>query len=53
VLTLSVILTTFVTSDGRSHWLTGVMLIVTYTLIGVAYLLLPYDTTPDTAAAGP
>ena len=53
VLTLSVILTTFVTSDGRSHWLTGVMLIVTYFLIGVAYLLLPYDTTPDTAAAGP
>ena len=53
VLTLSVILTTFVTSDGFSHWLTGMMLITTYILIGIAYFMLPYDSTPDTAAARP
>ncbi|KAI8112154.1 hypothetical protein M9434_003478 [Picochlorum sp. BPE23] len=39
ILTLSVVLAYFVTSDGKSNWLLGLQLILTYTLISFVYLL--------------
>lgn len=40
VLTLSVIHAFFVSSDGNSNWLLGVLLIATYVLIALMYLFL-------------
>lgn len=40
VLTLAVIHTFFVSSDGNSNWLLGVLLVATYILIGLLYLFL-------------
>lgn len=40
VLTLSVIHAFFVSSDGNSNWLLGVLLIATYVLIALLYLFL-------------
>ena len=37
VVCISVVLAAFITMDGQSHWFTGLMLIATYVLIGVAY----------------
>ena len=39
MLTVSVILAYFVTSDGSSNWMLGLQLVVTYVLIGAVYLL--------------
>lgn len=39
ILTLSVMLTYFVTSDGKSNWLLGLQLLLTYVLISCVYLL--------------
>lgn len=39
MLTLSVVLTYFVSSDGLSNWLLGLQLVLTYVLIGSVYLL--------------
>jgi Ca2+:H+ antiporter len=38
VLMLSVIHANFVTSDARSHWLSGVVLVAAYVVIAVVYL---------------
>lgn len=38
ILTLSVVLAYFVTSDGKSNWLLGLQLMLTYTLISFVYL---------------
>lgn len=40
VLTLAVIHAFFVSSDGNSNWLLGVLLVATYILIGLLYLFL-------------
>jgi Ca2+:H+ antiporter len=39
MLTVSVILAYFVSSDGSSNWLLGLQLVLTYVLIGLVYLL--------------
>ena len=39
MMTVSVILAYFVSSDGFSNWLLGLQLVVTYVLIGLVYLL--------------
>ena len=39
ILTLSVVLGFFVSSDGKSNWLLGLQLILTYLLISGVYLL--------------
>lgn len=38
VVTLSVIIANFCSSEGRSNWLTGLLLLVTYLLIATTYL---------------
>ena len=40
VLTLAVIHAFFVSSDGNSNWLLGVLLVATYTLVALLYLFL-------------
>lgn len=39
MLTMSVILAYFVSSDGTSNWLLGLQLVATYCLIGLVFLL--------------
>jgi Ca2+:H+ antiporter len=39
MLTVSVIMAYFVSSDGHSNWLLGVQLISTYVLIGFVFML--------------
>ncbi|BDA44139.1 Ca(2+)/H(+) antiporter [Coccomyxa sp. Obi] len=47
VLTLSVIHTYFVSSDGNSNWLMGVQLISTYILIALLYLFMRDEEKPS------
>ena len=48
MMTVSVILAYFVSSDGSSNWLLGLQLVVTYVLIGSVYLLEKESAGPDT-----
>ncbi|KAK9915517.1 hypothetical protein WJX75_000169 [Coccomyxa subellipsoidea] len=47
VLTLSVIHTYFVSSDGNSNWLMGVQLVATYLLIALLYLFMHDEEKPS------
>ncbi|KAJ1953344.1 Vacuolar membrane antiporter with Ca2+/H+ and K+/H+ exchange activity protein [Dipsacomyces acuminosporus] len=41
VLFVTVILVNYIIGDGRTNWLEGMILIVAYIIIGVAYFLYP------------
>ncbi|KAJ1811212.1 hypothetical protein LPJ77_000256 [Coemansia sp. RSA 2523] len=43
VLFVTVLLVNYIIGDGRTNWLEGLVLIISYTIIGVAYFLYPKD----------
>jgi Ca2+:H+ antiporter len=38
---MAVLITNSISSDGRSHWLEGVLLLITYVVLGIAFFLHP------------
>ncbi|KAJ1647006.1 hypothetical protein J3B02_000449 [Coemansia erecta] len=48
VLFITVLLVNYIIGDGRTNWLEGLMLLMAYFIIGVAYFLYPKDV--DTAS---
>ncbi|KAJ2670325.1 hypothetical protein IWW42_004027 [Coemansia sp. RSA 1085] len=48
VLFITVLLVNYIIGDGRTNWLEGLVLIISYVIIGVAYFLYPKDM--DTAS---
>ncbi|KAJ2850943.1 hypothetical protein IWW36_001467 [Coemansia brasiliensis] len=48
VLFITVLLVNYIIGDGRTNWLEGLVLVISYVIIGVAYFLYPKDM--DTAS---
>ncbi|KAJ1805851.1 hypothetical protein LPJ56_005265 [Coemansia sp. RSA 2599] len=50
VLFITVLLVNYIIGDGRTNWLEGLMLLMAYVIIGVAYFLYPKDMDTSSTA---
>ncbi|KAJ1847550.1 hypothetical protein LPJ70_001475, partial [Coemansia sp. RSA 2708] len=52
VLFITVLLVNYIIGDGRTNWLEGLVLIIAYVIIGVAYFLYPKDMDTSSTSLG-
>ncbi|KAJ2399614.1 hypothetical protein GGI23_002546 [Coemansia sp. RSA 2559] len=53
VLFVTVLLVNYIIGDGRTNWLEGLVLIVAYVIVGVAYFLYPKDMNTSSSSLNP
>ncbi|KAJ1662934.1 hypothetical protein IW140_005456 [Coemansia sp. RSA 1813] len=52
VLFVTVLLVNYIIGDGRTNWLEGLVLIIAYVIVGVAYFLYPKDMDTSSSTLG-
>ncbi|KAJ2515069.1 hypothetical protein H4217_005402 [Coemansia sp. RSA 1939] len=52
VLFVTVLLVNYIIGDGRTNWLEGLVLIIAYIIVGVAYFLYPKDMDTTSSSLG-